>query len=170
MRHHVIRAIKGFCIDFADVQEVLVQIGATCQGQKTQTDYLYSLPHAPGLRIKLRVEGDRQKLYVYDKCQSPNLPAVYHEFDINEPKMRSILDVVFKPTAVVEKHREVWNHGTASIHLDTVKNVGKILEVELFPDNDASAQLRSQFYSTCFEPFLTESVAGSNEDLVGSNI
>jgi adenylate cyclase class IV len=70
---------------------------------------------------------------------------------------------------MVVKTREVWRKENTVFHLDTVKGVGTIFEVELQKTGKVSEKDRRIFnsYQEKLLPFLGEGIKGSNVDLVG---
>ncbi len=169
----VYRAIKALCSDFRSIRKVLREMEATPLGRKAQTDYFFRLPGSPNQpasrRLKLRVEGGRPcRLYYYDR-HSPESPlASFKVFELNDdaPSVRNLLEGVLGVEKVVKKQREAWASGKTRFHLDTVKGIGKVFEVEIEGENSGRWQEESARYRRLFGPYLGAEITGSNEDLV----
>ena len=73
-QRRVVRALKRFCPDFKPIRDRLATLGAIHVRTCRQVDYLFRVPGRETSRVKLRIEGDRQKISVYEKksgCPSP---------------------------------------------------------------------------------------------------
>jgi adenylate cyclase class IV len=70
--------------------------------------------------------------------------------------------------AIVEKKREVWRKSNTVFHLDAVKDVGGIFEIELQKHGKITAKDHVIFrtYQRKLLPFLGKVIKGSNVDLV----
>ena len=73
-----------------------------------------------------------------------------------------------KSELIVEKKREVWRKENTVFHLDTVKEVGGIFEIELQKESNITKTDRELFasYQNALKPYLSKVIKGSNIDLV----
>ena len=165
--------LKHRCDDFTNIQTALTDIGARKEAVKQQKDFFFHLPKekvSSGARLKLRTEEGTMSLVYYERpdftadsdtsADIALLPAAESTFDF----LQKALGVL----AVVEKEREVWQKDHTVFHLDTVKGVGMIFEIEVQCDGQATEADRDLFaeYQSRFAPLLGEVVTGSNVDLV----
>jgi adenylate cyclase class IV len=70
--------------------------------------------------------------------------------------------------ATVEKKREIWKKGNTVFHLDTIKNIGNVFEIELRKTGTITQKDKEIFksYQNQFVPYLEKIIKGSNMDLV----
>ncbi len=144
---------------------------------KNQKDYFFHLPknpdrHSP--RLKLRIEGKTKTLVYYERPdfgKAKGAVADIKLYTVNDAKLLPFFETAFGIRAIVEKKREVWKLANTVFHLDTVKNVGKIFEVELQKKGKITEGDRKKFasYQKKLLPYLDEVVKGSNVDLVQEN-
>ena len=75
---------------------------------------------------------------------------------------------VFDKVIIVKKKREVWRKSNTVFHLDIVRNVGKIFEIELQKSGEVKFSDQRQFktYQNKFLPYLRKVIKGSNLDLI----
>lgn len=165
--------LKHRCDDFIKIREVLEEIGAEKEVVKSQKDYFFNLPkekEKSSARMKLRIEGEKMSLVYYER---PDFVAgIDTSADIALLQAdQSTLDFCKKALgvlAVVEKEREVWRKGHTVFHLDEVKNVGKIFEIEVQSKGQITEADKKLFaeYQSKVSHLLGEVVTGSNVDLV----
>lgn len=164
--------LKHYCSDFSKVRTALKQLGATKEVVKNQKDYFFNLPreNVSG-RLKLRIEGKKKTLVYYER------PDFVKAKDTTSfVKLYSILDNEFLPffekslgiKATVDKKREVWRKANTVFHIDTVKGVGGIFEIELQKKGKITEKDKMIFaeYQSKLLPFLGPVIKGSNVDLV----
>jgi adenylate cyclase class IV len=78
-QRRVVRALKRFCSDFNPIRDRLATLGAIHVRTCRQIDYLFRVPGRETSRVKLRIEGDRQKISVYEKnqvCRRPERRSI----------------------------------------------------------------------------------------------
>lgn len=164
-QRRVIRAVKRFCPDFRPVRHALGMLGASFRRNCWQIDYVFLVPGNESRRIKLRVEDERQSVYLYDKGQPESSPNEFQFFELNDPQIKEILVTILPTRAVVRKEREEWQDGNAVFHLDTIEGIGRVFEIELIsPDQNNNPGI--DFYEKHLEPLLGEAIRVSNEDLL----
>ncbi len=165
--------LKHRCPDFGPIRKVLKELGAKKAVVKKQKDYFLNLPDITDgvrARLKVRLEGGKQTAIWYtrpDFEKSKGAVAEIKLFEIKDKKLLPYLQEILGVTTTVEKVREVWRKENTVFHLDMVKNVGKIFEVELQKKGKLTEKDRAVFekYQGALLPYLGEVIKGSNADL-----
>ncbi len=165
------REIKAYCPDFEPVRRVLREWEAVFIEVKRQVDYYYHLPNSDDIgvtrRLKLRVEkGKRQLIYYLDRQEGGARTSRFQIWDINDPRIQEALDESLGIRVIVRKSRELWRKENIIFNLDTVDEVGQILEVEVQDKDGCDIDAQVEEYRSLFGPFLGGYIDGSNEDLV----
>lgn len=166
--------LKHYCKDFKKVRAILKQLGATKEIVKTQKDYFFELPKDKSKtspRLKLRVEGDRKTLIYYERpdfSKAKNAVAQVKLYKVTDNKLLPFLEHVLCITTIVQKKREIWRLTNTVFHLDTVKDVGGVFEIELQKNGNITETDREIFksYQDKLMPYLGPIIKGSNADLV----
>lgn len=175
MKSKVNLELKYFCKDFVPVRTVLKEIGAKKIIIKKQKDYFFNLPHNKKsdipARFKLRIENGKQTLIYYrrpDFSSTSSTPADIVLFPVKNSKLLSFLIKALGVRVVVEKTRELWKKGNTVFHLDIVKDIGNIFEIEVQASSKTMSEDRLKFteYRKKLLPYLEKIIKGSNEDLV----
>lgn len=149
-------------------------LGAHKEIVKNQVDYFFALPAENKKRLgrlKLRVEAKKQWLIYYER---PNFVAGKETassgglYEVTDTALLPFLKTSLGVTAVVEKRRELWRKDNTVFHLDTVKGVGDIFEIELQKHGTITTKDAALFasYQKQLLPVLGTVVKGSNVDLV----
>ncbi len=165
--------LKHFCKDFKEIRKVLKGLGATKEIVKSQKDYFFDLPIAKKkekARLKLRIENKRMSLVYY---QRPDFIAG-KDTEANTALLEADNDLLgfleksLGIIGIVEKKREIWRKNNTVFHLDTVKEVGEIFEIELQKEGNINKADRELFssYQKALKPYLGKVIKGSNIDLV----
>lgn len=165
--------LKHFCDDFKQVRKTLKNLGAKKDIVKNQKDYFFDLPQEKKkqkARLKLRIENKEMSLVYYERpdfVAGKDTSADIALLQANEDVLL-FLKKSLGVTAVVDKKREVWRIANTIFHLDTVKNVGQIFEIELQKEGKITKGDRKLFsqYQKELDPFLGKVIKGSNIDLV----
>jgi len=167
--------LKYFCTDFNSIRKALIGLGAKRVSIKNQKDYFFNLPAEKEVivraRLKMRVEDGVQRLVFYRRPDfSPNT-GTSSDVTLLIIKDRNLLKFFSKALgvrAIVEKKRELWKKDNTVFHLDTVKGIGKIFEIEILSKAKRIKEdrLKLNRYRGKFFPYLDKIVKGSNEDLV----
>lgn len=166
--------LKYMCEDFSKIRTVLKSIGAQKEIVKKQKDYFFNLPaivEKKSGRLKLRLENESQILVFYTRPDFSEKSKTVAEVSLYEVKDKDFLPFLIMShgiKGIVEKKREVWRLDNTVFHLDTVKGVGSIFEVELQKHGkitDKDIKLFNEFKSLLM-PHLGKIVKGSNIDLV----
>ena len=166
--------LKHYCSDFKQVRSVLRKIGARKEVVKNQKDYFFELPkhaNASSPRLKLRIEGPTKTLIYYERpnfVASKNAVATVKMYPVQDDQLLPFLKSSLGVKAIVQKKREVWRKENTVFHLDTVKDIGGIFEIELHKSGSITSKDKETFRSYQQEllPYLGKVIKGSNVDLV----
>lgn len=166
--------LKHHCADFKKVRVVLKELGAEKEIVKNQKDYFFELPKDKkkiSPRLKLRIEGDTKTLIYYERpdfTKTKDAVADVKLYVVNDTQLLPFLEKTLGVKAIVQKKREVWRKANTVFHIDEVKGVGGIFEIELQSVGKITDKDRELFksYQTKLTPFLSKVVKGSNVDLV----
>jgi adenylate cyclase class IV len=168
--------LKHFCSDFKQIRIVLKKLGAKKDIVKSQKDYFFDLPQEKKkqkARLKLRVENKKMSLVYYERPDFVAGKDTSADIALLEADNDTLLflEKSLGVTAVVEKKREVWRIANTVFHLDTVKNVGGVFEIELQKEGKITKSDKKLFshYQKELSPFLDKVIKGSNIDLVLKN-
>ncbi len=164
--------LKHRCEDFAPIRSLLRSINAKKVVVKKQKDFFFKLPPYEGAivpRMKLRNEGARQTLIYYkrpDFSKQKGASAELALYAVSDKKLFPFLEHALGVKSVVEKKRELWKKGNAVFHLDVVKGVGDIFEIEIQKKTALTKRDKELFryYADLFMPYLGNIVTGSNGD------
>lgn len=165
--------LKYFCNDFGPIRKILRKLGASKVGIKKQVDYFYNLPPSESLhnRLKLRTEGREKTLIYYQRPDFSGEKATSANVSLLEVKDKNLLRFLQKilgVKAIVVKQRELWKKENTIFNLDTVKDIGKIFEIEVTVNNVTKDKGTFNYYKNKFLPYLGKIVRGSNLDLAHS--
>ncbi len=166
--------LKHYCKDFKKVRLVLKEIGAKKEIVKNQKDYFFNLSDLnkeKSPRLKLRIEGKKQLLVYYERpefVKGKNTASDVKLYDVKDIQLLPFLIKSLGVKAIVDKKREVWRKTNTVFHLDNVKGVGGIFEVELQKKGKITEKDKQIFksYQDKLLPFLGSVIKGSNVDLV----
>ncbi len=169
--------LKHRCDDFVGIRNALRELGARKEHIVKQKDYFFNLPaknHRPPPRLKLRFEGSRRTLIYYERpnfTKTTGAVADIKLYAVRDSKLLPFLQTALGVQTIVEKTRELWRKDATVFHLDTVKGVGGIFEIELQKRGSLTKKDRSVFasYQEALLPYLGTVVKGSNSDLVTNN-
>ena len=162
--------LKHLCSDFRRVRAVLKEIGARKEAIKNQTDYFFGIPSKTA-RMKLRIEGKKQLLVYYERPDHTKASSTMSKvklYDVKDGELLAFLKDALGVKAVVKKRREVWRKRNTVFHIDNVKGVGGIFEIELQKKGKITSSDQKQFkdYQDKLLPYLDKVIKGSNVDLV----
>lgn len=165
--------LKHYCDDFNAIRKVLKKIGAQKEIVKKQKDFFFFLPKEKAKqkgRLKLRVENANMFLVYYERPDFVVGKDTAADIGLLDTDMHTLhfLEKALGVQAVVEKKREVWRKDNTVFHLDEVKGVGKIFEIELQKEGKIAESDKVLFkeYQKQVLPFLGKIIKGSNVDLV----
>lgn len=165
--------LKHYCKDFKAVRKTLQELGVTKEMVKNQKDYFFDLPNAKKkakARLKLRVENKQMSLVYYERPDFVAGKDTQADIALLEASndLLAFLEKSLGVTGIVEKKREIWRKENVVFHLDTVKDVGEVFEIELQKESDLTKADRELFstYQNALKPYLGKVIKGSNIDLV----
>lgn len=162
--------LKHLCFDFRRVRAVLKEIGARKEATKNQTDYFFEIPSKTA-RMKLRIEGKKQLLVYYERPDFTKASSTVSKvklYDVKDDELFDFLKETLGVKAVVQKRREVWRKANTVFHIDNVKSVGGIFEIELQKKGKITSSDKKRFkdYQNKLLPYLGRVIRSSNVDLV----
>ncbi len=165
--------LKYFCEDFKTIRKILREIGARKIATKKQKDYFFNLPQkskAEPARLKLRVENGTRTLIFYRRSSFSKAVPAFSDlilYPAKDPDLFPFLQKILGVKVIVEKKRELWKKGNTVFHIDKVKGVGNIFEIEVWSSPKTTRQDPAAFakYKEKFLPHLGKIIRGSNEDL-----
>lgn len=113
----------------AKVKSILKKMNIRPKGVLNQKDIYYRIKD--GL-LKLRIENKQDAhLIFYNRDEkSKKRWSNYFLLNVDASQAESFMERFMEKSAVVEKKRELYIYDNTRIHLDTVKNLGKFLELE----------------------------------------
>ncbi len=167
--------LKHYCPDFNKVRAVLKKIGAKKFIVKKQKDYFFNLPEIKDRqtpRLKLRIEKNLTTLVYYERPEFKSLKDTTSKvklYNVMDKKLLPFLEESLGVKAIVEKKREVWKKANSVFHLDIIKDVGNVFEIELQKVGKINKKDKAVFkeYQDQLNPYLGKIIKGSNLDLVG---
>ena len=120
--------LKIRVISHQALKKILEQIGAENKGMLKQKDVYYSIPN--GL-LKLRIENGNESLIFYNRNENnKNRWSNFEFLKFVNGKGEKFFNNLFDVKIIVKKKRELFYYDDTRIHLDTVKFLGKFLELE----------------------------------------
>lgn len=167
--------LKHHCDNFGKVRQVLKEIGAKKEIVKNQKDYFFNLPpinKQGSPRLKFRIEGKNQTLVYYERprfIKGKDTASVVKLYPVTDKLLLPFLQKTLGVKAEVDKRREVWRKTNTVFHLDSVKGVGGIFEIELQKNGSKINEKDKQIFKSYQDrllPFLGPIIKGSNVDLV----
>ena len=111
-------------------------------------------------------DGESPIIYYYNRQDTGTLDGDYQTWEVNDPRVKDILDAVLGVQAIVTKQRELWHKGNITFHLDVVKDVGQVFEIEAISEDGPEIEAQVADLRSRFDPYLGHHISGSNEDLV----
>lgn len=166
--------LKYYCPDFKKIRIILNKINAKKDTIKKQTDYFFDISNKSNksfARLKLRVEKNSNTLIYYERpdfIANKTTSSLVKLYKINDKDIIPFLKTFIPIKAVVRKRREVWKKDNIVFHLDNIKDIGKVFEIEL-QKNDKITQNDKQIfknYQSLFMPYLGRIIKKSNIDLI----
>ncbi|MGB5850034.1 MAG: class IV adenylate cyclase [Ignavibacteriaceae bacterium] len=124
------------------LKKILLQIDAESKGILNQKDVYYSIPN--GL-LKLRIENGNESLIFYNRNENDkNRWSDFEVLKFTNGKGEKFFSNLFDVEVIVKKKRELFYYDGTRIHLDTVKFLGKFLELETLVIN-GKADAKNRF-------------------------
>lgn len=110
-----------------NIEKLCLDINAKFRHSIKQKDVYYKYKN--GL-LKLRIENGSYSLIKYLRDEKGKRWSDYEILNIEGKNVEKYLSEILTIEAVVEKVRKLYMYKDTRIHLDTVKNLGKYLELE----------------------------------------
>ncbi|GAB6283038.1 MAG: class IV adenylate cyclase [Ignavibacterium sp.] len=113
---------------FENYLKLLENIKAKYIGELNQKDIYYKTKS--GL-LKLRIEGNKKELIKYNRAEDKkNRWSDYEIITFESKNPKKIMDSLFDYETTIIKTRKLFIYKNTRIHLDTVKGLGKFIELE----------------------------------------
>ena len=130
--------VKIRCSDLDAVRSAAERLGASHAGLLRQRDVFFDAPEG---RLKLRrCEGAQPVLIAYRRENAAEARrSTYHLLELTDEQadsLESLLGLVARPCAVVEKERDLYLWRNVRIHLDRVAGLGDFVELEIVGETD----------------------------------
>jgi len=133
--------VKAHAPNLNEIEEKIVEIGASREGEEYQEDLYFNAPHRDfaqtdeALRIrKIKKENSEETYITYKGAKMDNVSKTRKEIEVaveNPSKVADILqNLSFRPVATVRKNRIIYTLGELIITLDKVHGVGDFVEIE----------------------------------------
>jgi len=117
-------------------RKILSEIDAKYIRQINQCDVYYKINN--GL-LKLRLFDNEAELIKYNRDESGKTRwSDYEILKLDAAKAKEFLEKLFVVETIVKKKRELWLYDNSRIHLDSVKHLGRFLEIETLVINTNS--------------------------------
>lgn len=147
------------------LKKLLSKIKADRKGILNQEDIYYKTDR--GL-LKLRIENGNESLIYYQREEKKsNRWSDFDYINFKDCNGRKFFNRIFKPETVVQKKRELFYYDNTRIHLDTVKSLGKFLELEtLVIKEKADAKKRFNKIIKLLELDNSEEIRKSYRDIM----
>jgi predicted adenylyl cyclase CyaB len=125
------------------MRAALKKVRARYVGTDHQVDTYFRVRRG---RLKLRQGRIENALIYYERPESPRARRAQIEIVLlpRRNSVKAILARVLSLRAVVDKHREIYFVGNVKIHLDRVRGLGKLVEVEALSRSGRLAKIRQQ--------------------------
>lgn len=140
MKHRNIE-LKARCTNHKKIQLLLKSYNASFIGIDYQTDTYFNVKTG---RLKLREGNIENSLIYYQRTniKNPKQAKIILYKSQSPLVLKDILIRSLKILIVVNKKREIYFINNVKFHLDTVKNLGKFIEIEAI-DKDGSISLKT---------------------------
>ena len=147
------------------LKKILLQIGAENKGILNQIDVYYSVPN--GL-LKLRIENGNESLIFYNRNENDkNRWSDFEYLKFANSNGEKFFYNLFNVEVIVKKERELFYYDNTRIHLDTVKFLGKFLELEtLVLNGKADAKKRFEKIKNLLKLDESKQIRKSYRDLL----
>lgn len=133
--------VKAHATNLNEIEEKIVEIGASWEGEEYQEDLYFNAPHRDfaqtdeALRIrKIKKENSEETYITYKGAKMDKVSKTRKEIEVaveNPSKVADILqNLSFRPVATVRKNRIIYTLGELIITLDKVHGVGDFVEIE----------------------------------------
>lgn len=147
------------------LKNILLQIGAENRGMLKQKDVYYSVPK--GL-LKLRIENGKESLIFYNRNENDkNRWSDFKILEFANGNSEKFFSNIFNVEIIVMKKRELFYYDDTRIHLDSVNQLGKFLELEtLVINGKADAKKRFEKIKSLLTLNESKQIRKSYRDLL----
>lgn len=158
--------IKCELTDRKTIAHIIYSVKGYSHSVEKQTDVYYK---ADSGRLKLRIINDRLgNLIFYDRGEKTGMKI--SKYIISQTKdhkeLNSILRKQFKVLVIVNKKRDIYIHNNIRVHIDTVKGLGRFLEIEIIYENLSKAKEQMKGLISKFQLNENKFIKGSYSDLL----
>lgn len=133
--------VKAHAPNLNEIEEKIVEIGASREGEEYQEDLYFNAPHRDfaqtdeALRIrKIKKENSEETYITYKGAKMDNVSKTRKEIEVEVENPSKVADILqnlsFRPVATVRKNRIIYTLGELIITLDKVHGVGDFVEIE----------------------------------------
>jgi adenylate cyclase, class 2 len=166
---HINIEIKAKSNNQDTIREILKSKNADFKGVDHQIDTYFKVDNG---RLKLR-QGKIENYLIYyqrENKEGPKQSDVILFKSDPEPSLKEILTKALGILVIVDKKREIYFIDNVKFHLDTVKNLGKFVEIEAI-DNEGTIGKdklleQCQFFLDLFEISKEDLISVSYSDLL----
>ena len=143
---------------------VLKELNAEFVKELYQKDVYYKIPRYL-LKLRIEDEGESMIRYIRDEV-NPDRFSDYEVIYFKAGGNEKFFNTIFETETVIEKKRLLFMYKNTRVHLDTVKHLGKFMELEtLVLDGKDDAKKRFSFLIDKFSININEQIKGSYRDL-----
>ena len=158
--------IKCELSDRKTVELIINSVKGYSHSVEKQTDIYYK---ADTGRLKLRIINDTEgSLIFYDRGEKTGKRI--SKYIISKTKdhkeLDSILRKQFKVLVIVNKKRDIYIHKNIRVHIDTIKGLGRFLEIEIIYENLSKAKEQMKELISKFQLNENKFIKGSYSDLL----
>lgn len=158
--------IKCKLSDRKAVERIVNAVKSYSHSVEKQTDIYYK---ADTGRLKLRIINDTEgSLIFYDRGEKTGKRI--SKYIISKTKdhkeLDSILRKQFKILVVVTKKRDIYIRENVRVHIDSVKGLGRFLEIEIIYENLSKAKEQMKELVSKFQLNENKFLKGSYSDLL----
>jgi len=136
--------IKCKADNLSALRRLLRKNGTYSFSIEKQKDTYYKVKRG---RLKLRIINNETGNLIYyarDEKSGKRISGYFISATKNFHDLNEILKTQFEVLITVEKKREIYIKGNCRIHLDTVKNLGQFLEIEIIYKDFSKAEIQME--------------------------
>lgn len=168
---HVNIEIKARCNNPDRIRRTLEAGGADFGGTDHQTDTYFNVPHG---RLKLHQGNIENSLIFYDRADTVGPKradvSLFRTCASGSEQLRQTLTAALDMLVTVDKQREIYFIDNVKFHLDTVKDLGRFLEIEAIDESGSigaeKLQQQCEYYMELFNIPETDLVNVSYSDML----
>lgn len=133
--------VKAHAPNLDEIEEKMVEIGASREGDEYQEDLYFNAPHRDfaitdeALRIrKIKSKNSEETFITYKGAKMDKVSKTRKEIEVAVEDPSKLADILqslsFRPVATVRKNRIIYTLDELIITLDKVHGVGDFVEIE----------------------------------------